>query len=206
MKMWGGTFSEPPDALAYRFNSSLPFDQRLWEVDIQGSVAWAGALARAGVVAAAEAEQIQAGLRLVQAEFAGGKFAFVSLDEDIHTAVERRLGELIGPVAGKLHTGRSRNDQVATDFRLWVMAAEERVAVHLRGLQSGVGRASRAAHRDTAAWLHALSARTANQLWPLATEPLLGARARRRSLARIAGRGLGVSAGQRGAGGHRLPH
>ena len=135
MKMWGGTFSEPPDALAYRFNSSLPFDQRLWEVDIRGSVAWAGALARAGVVAAAEAEQIQAGLRLVQAEFAGGKFAFLPLDEDIHTAVERRLGELIGPVAGKLHTGRSRNDQVATDFRLWVMAAEERVAVHLRGLQ-----------------------------------------------------------------------
>jgi len=138
MKMWGGTFSEPPDALAYRFNASLPFDQRLWAVDIRGSLAWAGALARAGVVPAAEAEQIQAGLRLVQAEFAAGTFAFVPLDEDIHTAVERRLGELIGPVAGKLHTGRSRNDQVATDFRLWVMEAEERLGAHVRGVQQAL--------------------------------------------------------------------
>jgi len=138
MKMWGGTFSEPPDALAYRFNASLPFDQRLWEVDIRGSIAWAAALARAGVVAAAEAEQIQAGLGRVQAEFAAGTFAFAPLDEDIHTAVERRLGELIGPVAGKLHTGRSRNDQVATDFRLWVMQAEERIEAHLRIVQQAL--------------------------------------------------------------------
>jgi argininosuccinate lyase len=138
MKMWGGTFSEPPDSLAYRFNASLGFDQRLWEVDVRGSIAWAGALARAGVVATAEAEQIQAGLRQVQAEFAAGTFAFVPLDEDIHTAVERRLGEMIGPVAGKLHTGRSRNDQVATDFRLWVMEAEERVEAHVRAVQQAL--------------------------------------------------------------------
>src|SRR5258708_20851391 len=135
MKMWGGTFSEPPDVLAYRFNASLPFDQRLWQVDIRGSLAWVSALARAGVVAEAEAEQIQGGLRQVQAEFAAGSFVFAPLDEDIHTAVERRLGELIGPVAGKLHTGRSRNDQVATDFRLWVMQAEARVAAHMRTVQ-----------------------------------------------------------------------
>ena len=138
MKLWGGTFSEPPDALAYRFNASLPFDQRLWEVDIRGSLAWSGALARAGVLAPIEAEQIAAGLRQVQAEFAAGSFAFLPSDEDIHTAVERRLGELIGPAAGKLHTGRSRNDQVATDFRLWVMQAEERVLAHLRGLQQAL--------------------------------------------------------------------
>ncbi len=138
MKLWGGTFSEPPDSLAYRFNASLAFDQRLWAADIRGSLAWAGALARAGVLPLAEVESIQAGLRQVQAEFAADTFAFVPMDEDIHTAVERRLGELIGPVAGKLHTGRSRNDQVATDFRLWVMEAEERVIVHLRRLQAAL--------------------------------------------------------------------
>jgi argininosuccinate lyase len=138
MKLWGGTFDEPPDTLAYRFNASLPFDQRLWAADIQGSLAWAGALARAKVLTQAEAEQIQAGLRQVQAEFAASEFVFVPMDEDIHTAVERRLGEHIGPVAGKLHTGRSRNDQVATDFRLWVMEAEERVAAHLRVVQQAL--------------------------------------------------------------------
>ena len=138
MKLWGGTFSEPPDTLAYRFNASLAFDQRLWAADIRGSLAWAGALARAGVLPLAEVEIIQAGLRQVQAEFAAGTFAFVPMDEDIHTAVERRLGELIGPVAGKLHTGRSRNDQVATDFRLWVMEAEERVIAHMRGMQAAL--------------------------------------------------------------------
>jgi argininosuccinate lyase len=135
LKLWGGTFTEPPDALAFRFNASLAIDQRLWDVDIRGSLAWAGALARAGVLQQAEAEQIRDGLHQMQAEFAAGKFAFSAMDEDIHTAVERRLGEVIGPVAGKLHTGRSRNDQVATDFRLWVMEAEERVAAHLRVVQ-----------------------------------------------------------------------
>jgi argininosuccinate lyase len=135
MKLWGGTFSEPPDALAYRFNASLGFDQRLWDADIRGSIAWAGALARAGVLTQPEAEHITSGLRQLHAEFAGGNFAFQPSDEDIHTAVERRLGEFIGAVAGKLHTGRSRNDQVATDFRLWVMGAVDRVGAHLRRLQ-----------------------------------------------------------------------
>lgn len=135
MKLWGGRFSDDPDALAFRFNASLEFDQRLWAADIRGSLAWAAALARAGVLAATEADQLQQGLNAVRAEFASGRFAFVPTDEDIHTAVERRLGELIGPAAGKLHTGRSRNDQVATDFRLWVMEAEATVIQRLRGLQ-----------------------------------------------------------------------
>ena len=138
MKLWGGTFSEPPDTLAYRFNASLEFDRRLWSADIRGSQAWAGALARAGVLPAADVDTIQSGLRQVQAEFAAGTFAFLPADEDIHTAVERRLGELIGPVAGKLHTGRSRNDQVATDFRLWVMEAEARVSAHIRSVQASL--------------------------------------------------------------------
>src|SRR6185369_15832187 len=110
---------------AYEFNASLPFDQRLWDVDIRGSMAWARGLARAGVITSAEREQIVPGLEQTHAEFSAGNFKFAPSDEDIHTAVERRLGELIGAPAGKLHTGRSRNDQVATDFRLWVMEAED---------------------------------------------------------------------------------
>jgi argininosuccinate lyase len=134
-KLWGGTFSEAPDALAYRYNASLPVDQRLWREDIEGSQAWVRALARAGVLSPGEAAALAVGLNAVEAEFEAGRFAFVPADEDIHTAVERRLGEVAGPVAGKLHTGRSRNDQVATDFRLWVMRAEARVMDHLRRLQ-----------------------------------------------------------------------
>jgi argininosuccinate lyase len=134
-KLWGGRFSEDPNALAYEFNASLPFDQRLWDVDIRGSIAWAHGLARAGVITSAESEQIVSGLGQIHAEFSAGNFKFTPSDEDIHTAVERRLGELIGAPAGKLHTGRSRNDQVATDFRLWVIEAEEKLVAHLRDLQ-----------------------------------------------------------------------
>ncbi|MGH2524627.1 MAG: argininosuccinate lyase, partial [Anaerolineales bacterium] len=134
-KLWGGRFSQDLDSLAHQFNASLPFDQRLWEEDVRGSVAWAHGLARAGVLTQAEAEQIVAGLEQIHAEFSAGSFQFAPGDEDIHTAVERRLGEIIGPAAGKLHTGRSRNDQVATDFRLWVMRAEGQIVGHLRELQ-----------------------------------------------------------------------
>jgi argininosuccinate lyase len=133
--LWGGRFSQSLDPLAHRFNASLPFDRRLWREDIRGSVAWAMALARAGVLTPLESVPIASGLEQIHDEFRSGVFAFAEGDEDIHTAVERRLTELIGPVAGKLHTGRSRNDQVATDFRLWVMEAEEKIAAHLRDLQ-----------------------------------------------------------------------
>jgi argininosuccinate lyase len=137
-KLWGGTFEEAPDALAYRYNASLPFDKRLWKEDIRGSRAWVRALARAGVLTDSEAWQIDEGLQRVHEEFHAGAFAFEPADEDIHTAVERRLAEFVGSVAGKLHTGRSRNDQVATDFRLWVMDAEDRVVGHLRRLQAAL--------------------------------------------------------------------
>jgi argininosuccinate lyase len=123
MTLWGGAFAQPPDELLRRLNDSLPFDRRMAAQDIRGSSAYAGALARAGVITLAEAETLQAGLRRVLAEFEQGMFVFAEGDEDIHTAVERRLTELVGEVGGKLHTGRSRNDQVATDFRLWVKDA-----------------------------------------------------------------------------------
>ncbi len=90
MTLWGGRFTGKPDALAYQFNASLPFDQRLWAQDIRGSQAWALALGRAGVLTGEEAAQLVTGLERVREEFAAGTFAFAPSDEDIHTAVERR--------------------------------------------------------------------------------------------------------------------
>ena len=119
-KLWGGRFDAAPDSLMEQFNASLPFDQALWAADIRGSQAYARALARAGLISLAERDQLLAGLDAVAEEWARGVFAPHAGDEDIHTAVERRLGEVIGGVAGKLHTGRSRNDQVVTDVRLWL--------------------------------------------------------------------------------------
>jgi argininosuccinate lyase len=120
--LWGGRFQGDTDALMARFNSSLPFDWRLWEVDIAGSIAWAGAICRAGLLTEEERLRIVAGLSALREQIAADPaLAFAGpTDEDIHSYVERRLTEAIGPVAGKLHTGRSRNDQVATDTRLWL--------------------------------------------------------------------------------------
>lgn len=119
-QLWGGRFSGQTDPLMRKFNDSIYFDVRLWEADLDGSMAYAKALARAGIITQEEADLLQDGLDQVRAEFAQHRFELKASDEDIHTAVERRLGELIGEVAGKLHTGRSRNDQVATDTRLWL--------------------------------------------------------------------------------------
>lgn len=119
--LWGGRFSGTADEAMRRFGDSIAFDVRLYDADIRGSIAWAGALARAGLLTESERAAIAAGLERVRAEFDAGAFEIKAGDEDIHTAVERRLGELIGPLAGKLHTGRSRNDQVATDLRLYLL-------------------------------------------------------------------------------------
>ncbi len=118
--LWGGRFSEHPSDLMRRFSDSINFDARLWEVDIVASIAYAKALARAGVLDEDDRYALLEGLARVQSEWADGQFEIKPGDEDIHTAVERRLGELVGSVAGKLHTGRSRNDQVATDIRLYL--------------------------------------------------------------------------------------
>ncbi len=134
--LWGGRFSGKLDQNAFDLNTSLPFDQRMAIQDVKGSVAWAAALARAGVLTEDESNRIISGLEAVDAEFESGSFAFADSDEDIHSAVERRLGELIGPLAGKLHTGRSRNDQVATDFRLWMLDNLPTLDAAIAGLQS----------------------------------------------------------------------
>ncbi len=138
MTLWSGRFSGKLDESAWALNTSLPFDRRLAAQDVRGSLAWADALARAGVLGAAEHAAIAGGLQAIAAEFAAGTFSFAASDEDIHTAVERRLGELAGAAAGKLHTGRSRNDQVATDFRLWLLEALPALDEALRELQGAL--------------------------------------------------------------------
>lgn len=120
--LWHGRYEHAAADTLRRLNDSLPFDRRFYAEDILGSQVWAEALAQIGLLTRAEFETIRDGLGEILREFERGEFRFAEGDEDIHTAVERRLAERIGAVAGKLHTGRSRNDQVATDFRLWVAA------------------------------------------------------------------------------------
>lgn len=135
MTLWGGRFSEPTNDDLRALNDSLPFDVRLVEQDIQGSCAYAKALVAAGVITEAEGARIRSGLNLVLQEIENDRFDYAPSDEDIHTAVERRLIELVGEVGGKLHTGRSRNDQVATDFRLWALQAVDDLDHELEFLQ-----------------------------------------------------------------------
>ncbi len=133
--LWGGRFDGPVDELMRRFHDSFGFDRRLYAADIKGSIAYAQAIQQAGLLTESERDTIIDGLKQVQAEFDEGRFEPLPGDEDIHTAVERRLTELIGPVGGKLHTGRSRNDQVAVDVRLWLMEVIDGVQAELSALQ-----------------------------------------------------------------------
>jgi len=135
MKLWKGRLSGSLDENAARLNQSLAFDQRLAEYDLRGSMAWSRALGRAGLLDTEEVNQINNGLERVAAEVRDGVFVLQDSDEDIHTAVERRLTDLIGEVAGRLHTGRSRNDQVSTDLRLWMLDAIQRSDTLLLRLQ-----------------------------------------------------------------------
>ncbi|MFT0859955.1 argininosuccinate lyase [Ancylobacter sp. G4_0304] len=119
-KMWGGRFETGPDAIMEEINASIGFDQRLYAQDIAGSKAHAAMLAAQGIIDASDAEKIVAGLDTILSEIEAGDFTFQRALEDIHMNVESRLAALLGPAAGRLHTARSRNDQVATDFRLYV--------------------------------------------------------------------------------------
>ncbi len=138
MTLWGSRFGETTDALMRRFNDSIGFDRRMYAADIAGSMAYARALARAGVVTGDERDRLVAGLERVRGEFDAGAFEIAPGDEDIHTAVERRLHELLGPVAGKLHAGRSRNDQVATDLRLYLLGEISDLRESLLGLLAAI--------------------------------------------------------------------
>ncbi len=147
MRLWGGRFDGTPDDLMRELNDSFAFDRRLYAVDIRGSTAYAGALLRAGLLTPEEHAAIVDGLAQVKAEFDEGRFVPLPTDEDIHTAVERRLIELIGPAGGKLHTGRSRNDQVALDIRLWAMETIDGIQGQLGMVQAAILKQA-AAHLD----------------------------------------------------------
>jgi len=136
--MWGGRFESGPAPELDRLNRSLPVDRRLWREDVAGSLAWAIALRQADVLSASEELEIRRGLQRVAQVLDGWGEADWSAapDEDVHSLVERLLGEEIGPLAGKLHTGRSRNDQVATDARLWAMRAADALDEWLGALQT----------------------------------------------------------------------
>ncbi len=133
--IWGGRFTASPSEIMEEINASIDFDKRLWRHDILASKAHVAMLGETGIVTAKEAKEIARGLDQIMAEIEAGKFKFSRSLEDIHLNVESRLHELIGPVAGKLHTARSRNDQVATDFRLYVRDEIGAIAAALRALQ-----------------------------------------------------------------------
>src|SRR3989454_6879813 len=126
-KMWGGRFRTSPDAVMEDINASVDFDRHLFRQDIAASQAHAAMLAKQGIITADDARKIAHGLDTILSEIESGKFKFKRALEDIHMNVESRLAELIGPAAGRLHTPRSPNDQVATDFRVWVRATIESV-------------------------------------------------------------------------------
>ncbi len=134
-KMWGGRFASSPDAIMEEINASIGFDRHLYAQDIAASKAHAQMLAQKGIIAKDDAERIAHGLDTILSEIAAGTFPFKRELEDIHMNVEARLAELIGPSAGRLHTARSRNDQVATDFKLWVRDAIDELDEALKGYQ-----------------------------------------------------------------------
>ena len=137
-QMWGGRFAEGPAAVMREINASIPFDKRLWRQDVAGSRAHVAMLGEQGIVAKEDAAAIDAGLEQVAAGYAADGVPVDLALEDIHMATEARLADRIGPVAGRLHTARSRNDQVATDFKLWVRDAADEVLAALAALDAAL--------------------------------------------------------------------
>src|SRR5438477_7396286 len=134
-KMWGGRFASGPGAIMQEINSSIDFDRRLYRQDIAASKAHVAMLAKQGIIGRDDARKIAHGLDTILSEIDGGRFRFKRALEDIHMNVEARLAELIGPAAGRLHTARSRNDQIATDFKLWVRDAIDDIDAALAAYQ-----------------------------------------------------------------------
>src|SRR5947208_11746234 len=134
-KMWGGRFTERPDAIMEEINVSIDVDRHLYAQDIAASKAHAAMLSAQGIITASDAKNIGKGLDTILSEIGNGSFEFKRALEDIHMNVESRLADLIGPAAGRLHTARSRNDQVATDFRLWVRDAIDEIDAALAAYQ-----------------------------------------------------------------------
>lgn len=134
-QMWGGRFEDKPSDIMEQINASIGIDKRMWRQDIRGSIAHATMLSQQGIISKDEAVEIVNGLNAIAEEIKTGKFEFKPALEDIHMNIEARLREMIGEVAGKLHTARSRNDQVATDFRMWVRDAIDEITHLIEDLQ-----------------------------------------------------------------------
>jgi argininosuccinate lyase len=147
-KMWGGRFSSGPDAIMEEINASIDFDRHLYRQDIMASKAHAEMLAKQGIIAAEDAKSIAHGLDTILSEIEAGQFSFQRALEDIHMNVESRLKDLIGASAGRLHTARSRNDQIATDFKLWVRDTIDTIDAALAGLQKTLAEKA-LAHAET---------------------------------------------------------
>ena len=137
-KLWGGRFTKNVSELMGEFNDSLPFDKRLWKEEIEASTAYSAALTKAGIFSKSQQSKVARALREIGKEFADGKFRFKPEDEDIHTAIERRLVEKVGEIGKRIHTGRSRNEQVATDERIFLKSANLEAVDLIRKLQSRV--------------------------------------------------------------------
>src|SRR3954451_10825498 len=138
MKLWGGRFETGPSEVFERFSGSLDFDRRLIDADIRGSQAFARALERVGILSAAERSEIVEAFEAIRAESAAPQFYEGATDEDVHTLVIRKLKERAGKVADKIHTGRSRNEQVSLDTRLWLREECDRVRVLLCGVMGAL--------------------------------------------------------------------
>lgn len=138
VKLWGGRFDMPTNKLVEEYNATILLEQRLCPFDIKGSIAHATMLAKQGIIAKDEADTIIAGLKQVDQEIAEGKFEFITADEDIHMAIEKRMTEIVGPVGGKLHTGRSRNDQTTVDSKMHMRHTIREVQKDIANLQKAI--------------------------------------------------------------------
>ena len=136
--LWGGRFSESTDAFVQAFTASVGFDQRMAREDIEGSIAHASMLAEQGILTSDDCQTIIEGLRQIESEIQAGNFSWSIAREDVHMNIESRLIDLVGDTGKKLHTGRSRNDQVATDIRLWLRGTIDHAITELSRLQSGL--------------------------------------------------------------------
>ena len=201
-KMWGGRFSSSPDAIMEAINASIDVDRHLYRQDIAASKAHAAMLAQQGIITADDASKIAAGLDTILSEIEQGKFEFQRALEDVHMNVESRLAELIGAAAGRLHTARSRNDQVATDFKLWMRDTIDALDTELAAFQTRARRegAGTCRHRDAGA--HASADRAAGDLRPSSARLCRDGRARPRPLCRCAQATERMSARLGGAGRH----
>jgi len=202
--MWGGRYTTGPAEIMEKINASIDFDKRMYAQDIEGSKAHCRMLVATGVITTEDGGKILAGLDQILAEIEAGQFTFKRSLEDIHMNVEARLTEIIGAPAGRLHTARSRNDQVALDVRLWVRDAADRADCATGRSAGRIGRPRRGICRCGDAGLHPSADRAAGDLRPSPDGLCRDGRARPRPFPGRAPADERIAAGRRRAGGHLL--